>query len=179
MRKFLALGAAALALAACSGSDEKAGNKDGKPVDVATAQKSIDAIHIKPGLWETKIAFKSIDAKAMPEAAKQQMIAAMGNGITVKSCVSKEQAEKPGAAFFGSPNSSNCAVQNVEVSGDTMNVAMTCKPGGNTVIESSMAGRFDAENYSMELKQKTSGTPMGDLLTTGKIDGKRLGDCPA
>jgi hypothetical protein len=42
-----------------------------------------------------------------------------------------------------------------------------------------MDGQFSAESYEMDVLQKTSGTPMGEMSMTGKITGKRLGDCPA
>jgi hypothetical protein len=44
---------------------------------------------------------------------------------------------------------------------------------------SKMEGSFQAESYSMTMEQKASGTPMGEMTMKGKIDGKRLGDCPA
>ena len=175
MRNFLMLATTAFALTACSGGEDKADES----AAVATPAKSMPALTVKPGLWEIKVTFKSIEAKGLSEAAKKQMMAAMGNGITVKNCVTKEQSEKPGAEFFGSPNSSNCAINAMDVSGDQMSVKLTCKPDGKAVIESSMDGTFADESYSMNIEQKTSGTPMGDLITAGKIDGKRLGDCPA
>ena len=47
------------------------------------------------------------------------------------------------------------------------------------VIASKMDGSFEAETYSMTMEQKTSGTPMGAMTMKGKIEGKRIGDCPA
>ena len=175
MRNFVALSAMSLVLVACSGGNDKSD----EPAAVATPAKAMPAFTVKPGLWEIKVTFKSIEAKGLPDEAKKQMMAAMGNGITVKNCVTKEQSEKPGAEFFGSPNSSNCAMNTMDVSGDQMSVKLTCKPDGKAVIESRMDGTFADESYSMDIQQKTSGTPMGDLITAGKIDGKRLGDCPA
>ncbi len=175
MRNFLMLATTALALTACSGGNDKTGES----AAIATPAKSMPAFTVKPGLWETKITFTSIEAKGLPEAAKKQMIAAIGNGVTVKNCVTKEQSKKPGAEFFGSPNSSNCTVDTLDAAGDRVAVKLTCKPDEKAVIESSMSGTFVADSYSMDVQQKTSGTPMGDLITAGKIDGKRLGDCPA
>lgn len=174
MRNFLALPALFVVLTACSGADDNAGES----TTVAAPDKSMPSFSVKPGLWETKITFKTIEAKGLPEAAKKQMMAAMGNGITVKNCVTKEQSEKPGAEFFGSPNSSNCSIASMDVTGNRMTVKLTCKPESTAIIESSMAGTFAPDSYSMDVQQKTSGTPMGDLITAGKIDGKRLGDCP-
>ena len=174
MRNFLMLATTALALTACSGGDDKAG----EAAAVETPANSMPTFTVKPGLWETKITFKTVEAKGLPEVAKKQMMAAMGDGVTVKNCVTKEQSEKPGAEFFGSPNSSNCTVGALDTSGDRVTVKLTCKPDEKAVIESSMNGTFATDSYSMDIKQKTSGTPIGDLITAGKIDGKRLGDCP-
>jgi Protein of unknown function (DUF3617) len=58
-------------------------------------------------------------------------------------------------------------------------VEMTCKPNGTTVITNKMNGTFSETSYSMAMEQKVSGTPMGDMTIKGKIEGKRLGDCPA
>jgi hypothetical protein len=174
MRTFSMLATAALTLAGCSGGDDN----DGKSPASPDPTQSVSAFKVKPGLWEIKITFKTIEAKGLALAAKQQMLAAMGDGITMKNCVTKEQSEKPGAAFFGSPNSSNCTIGSFTVTGGQMSVKLICKPESKSVIESSMVGTFGADSYSMNVKQKASGTPMGDFITTGKIDGKRLGDCP-
>jgi len=31
----------------------------------------------------------------------------------------------------------------------------------------------------MNMEQKTSGTPMGEMKMKGRIEGKRIGECPA
>jgi Protein of unknown function (DUF3617) len=178
MHKTSAFLALTFCVAACSGGTDDSTTK-GETGDIATTQKSMAAFTVKPGLWETKVTFTSVEAKGLPEAAKQQMIAAMGKGVTVKNCVTKEQSEKPDAEFFGSPNSSNCSIDKMDAADGKMAMALTCKPDAKTVISSSMTGQFSDENYAMDVQQKTSGTPMGDLITNGKIDGKRLGDCPA
>lgn len=179
MNRILVVAISLSMLAACSsGADE---NNDGKvsAVEMGREMASGGAIKMKPGLWETKITFNSVDAKGLPDAAKASMLAAMGKGVSVKSCLTKEQVEKPGADFFGSPQESNCSFEELDRSGNRMKVAMTCKPDGKTVIQNSMDGSFATEIYSMNMKQKTSGTPMGDISMVGKIEGKRLGECPA
>jgi hypothetical protein len=167
---------ALLTLTACSGGGEQA---EKAKADTVAAKVESMAMRVKPGLWETKITFTSIEAKGLPEAARIQMLKAMGKGMTIKSCLTKEQAEKPGAEFFGSAKGSNCAVGSMDVSGSTATVAMTCKPDGKTVIDSKMNGQFSENSYKMDVNQKTSGTPMGDLVTAGHVEGKWLGECPA
>ena len=179
MFKFLMIAITVLALTACGVTEDNQGSKDARSADVAAAKNTFDAISVRSGLWETKITFETVDAKGLPNAAKQQMMAAMGDGVTFKNCVSQEQSEKPGAEFFGSPDSSNCTVNEMSAAGNRISVKLSCKPESKAVIESSMNGVFGADSYSMNVRQKTSGTPIGDLITTGKINGKRLGDCPA
>jgi hypothetical protein len=179
MQKTSAFLALTFCVAACSGGGDDNGTATDKTGDVAATQKSMSAFTVKPGLWETKVTFTTVEAKGLPEAAKQQMVAAMGKGITLKNCVTKEQSEKPGAEFFGSPSSSNCSIDNMDAADGKMAMALTCKPDAKTVITSSMNGQFGDDSYTMNVQQKTSGTPMGDLITAGMIEGKRLGDCPA
>ncbi|MFN3747200.1 MAG: DUF3617 domain-containing protein [Sphingorhabdus sp.] len=181
MRKLVIGGAvgALLALAACSDKGADA-DGDGK-VSSAEAQKELSqggAVAMNPGLWEVKIKFDSIEAPGLPEAAKSQMTKAM-NEMSVKSCLTKEQAEKPGADFFGGDENSNCSFEQLNRSGNKMTVAMTCKPDGGVTVASKMEGSFEGDSYVMNMEQKTSGTPMGDMTMKGRIEGKRIGDCPA
>ena len=182
MRKFLVLGLAS-SIVAISGCSDKGADTDGDgKVSTAEAQKELSqggAMAMKPGLWEVKISFDSIDAPGMPAAAKSQMTKAMGSGMSVRSCLTKEQAEKPGADFFGGDAGANCSFEQLNRSGNKMSVQMTCKPEGGMVIASKMDGSFEAESYAMTMEQKTSGTPMGEMTMKGKIEGKRTGDCPA
>lgn len=179
MQKILVLGAVALLLSACS---DKGADSDGDgKVSQAEAQKELaqgGSMAMKPGMWEVKIKFDSLDAPGMPTQVKDQMTKAM-NEMSVKSCLTKEQAENPGADFFGGDVGSNCSFQQLNRSGNNMTVQMTCKPDGGVTIASKMEGSFAAETYSMKMEQKTSGTPMGDMTMKGRIEGKRIGDCPA
>jgi hypothetical protein len=137
------------------------------------------AMKMTPGLWETTITFKTVDAKGLPDGTKAQMLKTMGQGVTVKTCLTAAQTEKPGADFFGSPEGSNCTFDQLDRSGSGMKVSMTCKPEGKIVVRNTMDGSFSGDNYTMDMQQKISGTPMGEMTMAGKIVGKRLGDCPA
>jgi Protein of unknown function (DUF3617) len=180
MRKFLILGVAALAISACSNKGADA-DGDGKISDAeAKAEMSSGgAMAMKPGLWEVKIGFDKIDAPGVPANVQGQMKEQMGKGMTQQSCLTQAQVDKPDGDFFGAPPEANCTFDELSRSNDGMKVAMTCKPGGNMVVKSKMDGKFAAETYTMNIEQSTEGTPMGAVKMTGKIEGKRVGDCPA
>ena len=180
MRKFLIIGVAALAISACS---DKGADADGDGKVSATEAKAEMAdggsMAMKAGEWETKISFSSIEAKGLPPQAAEAMKSKMAEGMITKSCLTKEQAENPGSDFFGAPPEANCTFEELDRSGNNMQVSMTCKPTGNMTIKSKMGGSFAAESYSMNIEQSTDGAPMGTMKMVGKIEGKRLGDCPA
>lgn len=180
MRKILILGAAALALSACSDKGADA-DGDGK---ISNAEASSEmakggAMAMKPGLWETKVAFDKIEAPGVPAAMQGKMKEQMGKPMTQQSCLTQAQVDKPGTDFFGAPPEANCTFDELNRSAEGVEVSMTCKPGGNMVLKSKMDGKFAAESYSMTLEQSTEGTPMGAVKMNGKIEGKRVGDCPA
>jgi Protein of unknown function (DUF3617) len=179
VHKYL-LVAAAFALSACS---DKGADADGDGKISNTEAKAElgagGAMAMKPGQWEVKMTFDSVEAPGIPAAAQSKMKEQMGKGMTQQSCLTKAQVEKPGGDFFGAPPEANCTFDEINRSDNAMRVSMTCKPGGEMTIKSTMDGKFAAESYTMDIQQSTEGTPMGAVKMTGKIVGKRLGDCPA
>lgn len=177
MHNLLLVAAAALVLAA-DGADL---DGDGKVSDAeAKAEMSADGmIATKPGLWEMKITFSDINGEGVPAAALAQMKTQATEGTTSRSCITKEETEKPDGNFFGVPTEATCSFDELDRTGNNIKVAMTCKPGGNMTMKTKMDGSFGAEIYTMTIEQSTEGTAMGAVKMTGKIDGKRLGDCPA
>ena len=180
MHKFFLLSAAALALSACAdkGADT---NGDGKISDSEAATEMADggAMAMKPGLWEVKIGFDKIEAPGAPAAMQKTLKTQMGQGVTQRSCLTQAQVDKPGMEFFGAQPEANCTFEALDRSTAGVKMAMTCKPAGPIIVKSKMDGKFSAETYTMRIEQNTDGTPMGAVKMTGKIEGKRVGDCPA
>jgi Protein of unknown function (DUF3617) len=179
MRKFLILGVAALALSACDKGADADGDGKISDAEASAEMGSGGAMAMKPGEWEVKIGFDKIEAPGVPAAAQGKMKEQMGKGMTQRSCLTQAQVEKPGGDFFGAPAEANCTFDEISRSDNAMKVAMTCKPGGSLTVKSKMDGKFAAETYTMNIEQSTEGTPMGAVKMTGKIEGKRVGDCPA
>ncbi len=179
MRKYLLVATAALALSACDKGADADGDGKISDAEAKAEMSSGGKMAMKPGQWEVKVTFDSIDAPGIPDAMKGKMKEQMGKGVTQQSCLTQEQVDKPGGDFFGAPAEANCNFDELSRSGNAMKVAMTCKPAGNMTVKSKMDGEFGAETYTMNIEQSTEGTPMGAVKMTGKIEGKRTGDCPA
>ncbi len=161
MRKLILMSLAMLAITGCSKNDAEGG-----------------AMEMKPGEWEVKIDFSSIEGAGIPEAAKAAIKEQVSKASTSKSCLTKEQAEKPGSGMFGSPEGSNCTFAKFERTGGKMSIDMTCKPAGMT-LKSKMDGSFGADQYTMTMEQTMEGLPAGAITMKGTINGRRLGECPA
>jgi Protein of unknown function (DUF3617) len=179
MRKLILMSLAMLAITGCS---KKEADKDGDgKISAEEASKEMaqgGAMEMKPGEWEVKIDFSSIEGAGIPESAKAAIKEQIGKGATSKSCMTKEQTEKPGAGMFGSPENANCTFAKFERTGNKMTIDMTCKPSGMT-LKSKMDGSFGADDYSMVMEQTIEGMPTGPITMKGTINGKRLGECPA
>lgn len=179
MRKIILASAAILALAGCS---KKNADQDGDgqvtAAEVSSAMAKDGAMEMTPGEWEVKIDFSNIEGAGIPEAAKAAIKEQIGKGVTTKSCLTKEEAAKPGAGMFGSPEGSNCTFAKFDRTGNKLSIAMTCKPNGMT-LKSKMDGSFGEEDYSMSMEQTMEGLPTGAITMKGTITGKRLGDCSA
>lgn len=179
MRKFVLMGAAMLALSACS---EKGADADGDGkitnAEAETEMTTGGAMEMKPGLWEVKISFSKIEAPGAPTEMQAKMKAQLGKGMTQRSCLTKEQVDKPGMEFFGAPAGANCNFDELDRSAGGVKMSMTCKPNGALVMKSKMDGKFAAETYTLNIEQNTEGAPMGAIKMNGKIEGKRVGDCP-
>jgi Protein of unknown function (DUF3617) len=178
MRNFVLAGAALLALSGCNKGADTDGDGKVSLTEAAKEMGSGGAMAMKPGEWEVKVSFDSIDAPGLPANMSAMLKDKMGKGVAVKTCLTKDQVEKPGADFFGGAAENNCTFSEMDRSGNNMKVAMSCKKGIMT-ISNKMSGSFGAESYTMTMDQKTEGLPTGAMTMKGKIEGKRVGDCPA
>jgi len=180
MKKTVLLGAVSLAMAACSSGDDADKDGDGEvSASEATAELNEGGkIPLQPGEYQMKITFTEIDAPGIPAAAASAMKDQMAKGMEVKNCVTAEQIENPGAEMFGGETNDGCKIDKLERSGNEMDLSMTCEQEGGLKMTSNMQGEFSSNGYVMNIDQEMSGMPTGDMSLKGKIDAKRLGDCP-
>ena len=87
--------------------------------------------------------------------------------ITVETCVTPEQAEKPEPPK--SPRSGDCKFSDYKIEGNTVSWTMTCEKQKLTG-EGKMT--YSGETFEGEMHAK-----MGEMEVTTKYSGKRLGEC--
>jgi hypothetical protein len=181
MRKFVLAACALLALSACNTNSPRADNAVGSTISDADAAKEIaseGAMPMRAGEWEETASLDRIDAPGHSAKALAAMKDDMLMGEVSKTCWTKEDAAKPNAAFFGGGGGpSGCTITKIDRSGNNVKWAFVCKSAGSTT-SGKMNGSFAKDSYALVVDQTIEGAPEGAVRMQGKIESKRIGDCP-
>jgi Protein of unknown function (DUF3617) len=187
MKTRLILGAAALALAGCGSSQKPAGgNAAGDSVSTPSGSASAAGAGaagggnlIRPGEWETKVETVEVDAPGMPAQVKQMMANAMGGSkMTVRDCVTPEEARRPNADLFAGKDRGNCTSKDFSMSGGRLRGTISCPAGNGRTGSMTMAmdGRFGPDSYTVS--QNITTDAAGSKMTIkARVTGRRVGEC--
>ena len=174
----MALGA--FALASCS---DKGADRDGDgTVDTAerAAEMDYDAfIPMKAGLWETKFEFTEINLPTLDKSQKQQIMDEVAKGSSSRSCLSAEEAKKPGADFFGGDGAEKCVSKAFDVSGQSVKMALTCGMDGMGSVDMQLAGVMGETEFNYQSEVDLRLPMVGKVRMKGNAVGKHIGECPA
>jgi major membrane immunogen (membrane-anchored lipoprotein) len=164
---------AAIALAACGGSDKGDGNQAAGTQSAAAGGAS--GMNLNPGQWETTVEMKPGKVPGMP--------AGMGSiampKTTVQTCMTAEDAKGPKGDMFTGKKDGNCTNRDFSMSGGRLRGTVTCSAegqGGETVMV--MDGRYSPDSFdvTMKVSGKAGGAPFDmEMHSTGR----RIGECPA
>ena len=171
-------GAALLALAACGGGDADssgtAANTAGAGGEAATSQASAE-VRMQPGQWEITQQTVNVTAPGMPAGAADML---KTPPVTVKTCISEEQASKPGADLFTGKQDPNCSHEGFKAGGGKVSGTITCKGGNTGNASMAMEGEFGPTEFNVEMKTTTEA--QGAQMTMEmRSSGRRIGECPA
>lgn len=163
----------ALALAGCgSGKTVTATNESVSDV----AKKVSDAgLKFNPGRWESTMKFVKIEMEGMPPEAKEMMGKILGKDRTFATCLTKEEAEKPDAKFFGQADE-RCKYDNFSMGGGKIDAKMTCKAeqGAQTMT---MVGGYTPDSYQMAMSMNGMG-PQGKAMSMQmEVSSRHNGEC--
>ena len=179
MKKLLVSVAALSLIAGCSdkGADH---DGDGK-ITAEEVAEEMNRVTLEPGEWENTVKIVDVKVEGLPEGTPADMMDSMKGKVTSsKSCITREEAENPGAQFFAAQEKTSCEVTKFNMSGGAVSSEMSCSnmggaPGDVTVT---MDGQYGPSSY--EMTTETNGGAAGMTVKfSSTISGKRIGDCPA
>ncbi|HEX2624938.1 MAG TPA: DUF3617 domain-containing protein [Sphingomicrobium sp.] len=173
MNRTLAALMAGLAIAGCSKSD----TVDEKDASVEQVSKAIaDAgasARFTPGRWETRVDLKNVEGQGLPPGALESARAAISRAGVVATCLTPEQAAKPGAGFFNQ-DTRNCTYKRFKMADGKLDALLTCGANGEESAE--MVGTFDPTHYQIALTNKT-GIGGRSMTMTMNVDSRHAGQC--
>ena len=178
MRHTAALAAiAALALSACN----REPSVEAKNESFESVAKKIATSGIKPqpGRWQSQFKIESMEVPGMPPQGREMMQRQMTPAKSHFTCLTPEQADRPGAEFF-QKGATGCTYDHFTMADGKLDAEMTCKRGpGNAKM--TMVGSYSADSYDVKV---TSQSEMGQSAMKGEtmkmvmaIASHRVGEC--
>lgn len=164
---------AALALAGCG--SEKTVTASNESVSSVAGKIADAGMKFNPGRWDTTMKFIKLDMEGMPPEAKDMMAKVMGKDRTFASCLSKEEAEKPEAKFFGQADE-RCKYDSFTMGGGKIDSKMSCKSENGTQAIT-MSGTYTADAYDMTMAINGQGPNGKAMAMTMGLSAKHNGEC--
>jgi Protein of unknown function (DUF3617) len=178
----VAAGALAVSIALASCADNSA-DKDGNGVvdsEERAAEMDYDAfIPMKAGLWETQFVFSDIDVPTLGKIQKQQIMDEVAKSASSRSCLSAEDAKKPGADFFGGDGADKCLYKAFDVSGQNVRMKLSCGMDGMGSVDIELKGVMGETEFNYESAVDVRLPMIGKVKMKGNALGKHIGECPA
>jgi hypothetical protein len=169
MHKAIGTGLMAILLAGCGGGD-----------DDGSAAMARPAVKRQPGSWTTQVRIVRLvgeDASPQMQAQMQGMFDAMGK---MAICVTPEAAaaEDPARTLTQSAGRGECAFSRKVASGETLDVAATCKGQDGADVRMTAKGSIAAAAQSLNVTVEKLG-PGGKVAGTMEmaIASRRTGPC--
>lgn len=173
----------AIALLALSACADNSADKDGNGIvdsEERAAEMDYDAfIPMKAGLWETKFVFAEINVPTLGKAEKQQIMDEVAKSASSRSCLTEADAKKPGADFFGGNGAEKCIYKAFDVSGQNVQMKLSCGMDGMGSVDMELAGVMGETEFNYDSKVDVRLPMVGKVAMRGKATGKYVGACPA
>ena len=166
------------ALAACSRSPEI----DARNASVEeVAEKVRDAGNanlFKPGKWQTRVTVKDMTIPGMPPSMQAQMkeVLAQRQNVVSESCLTAEEAGRPGGEFFTGKESGNCRYDRFTMSGGKVDAVMRCQSGQSGSMVMTLDGTYTPTESTANVDMEVSG-PDGAMKIRAVTENRRIGDC--
>lgn len=166
------------ALAACNKSPEI----DERNVSVEeVAQKVRGAGNdnlFTPGKWQTRVTVTDMSIPGMPPGMQGKMkeMLAQQQNIVSESCLTPEDAKRPGGKFFTGKESNNCRYERFTMSGGKVDAVMRCQGGQSGAMVMTLDGTYTPTASTANMDMEVS-TPEGTMKMKAVTENRRIGEC--
>lgn len=134
---------------------------------------------LKPGAWKATMTMDEMSLPGLPPEAAARMKQVTASAHDMDSCLTPEQARKPGADFWGGKEK-NCQYDHFDMADGKIDIAMTCSGDaeGRGAMTMAMNGRYAPDDYHLAMQSRAETGPggMGPMTMKMHLDAKRVGD---
>ena len=103
----------------------------------------------------------------------------VAKGASSRSCLSGEEAKKPGADFFGGNGAEKCVYKGFDVAGQNVKMKLSCTMEGMGSVDMELKGVMGETEFNYESEVAVRLPMIGKVKMTGNAIGKHVGACPA
>ena len=166
------------ALAACNRSPE-VDERNASVEEVAQKVRAAGNDNLfSPGKWQTRVTVKEMAIPGMPPAMQAQMkqMLAQRQNVVTESCLTPEEAKRPGGKFFTGKESSNCRYDHFTMSGGKVDAVMRCQGGRSGSMVMTLDGTYTPTQSTANVDMEISG-PDGAMKMKAVTENRRIGEC--
>lgn len=133
-------------------------------------------LQLAAGQWETTAEYDNV---RVTEGTTPAIKAVAGEKVAGGACVGEEEGKKPQPALFAAQGD-DCTYQNFYMSRGRINADMRCRrEGASGDIMVAVQGTYTADSFDLTTDTRTIFAGSGDIAATGKMTGRRVGECSA
>lgn len=168
---------AALALAACGGTEEDVAGEELTSEQLAA--ETAGAETPRPGLYRTSQELVELDMPGMPEEMMGMMRSAFEEGAAEEStyCLTADEAENAREQMLTGMAESDCDISRYDMSGGRIDAAMSCPAGDGVSGDVTMNGTMDSEGADMEMAFSHDIPGQGPATIRMRVMSERIGEC--
>ena len=177
--------ALALALGACSSNDGAAVGEGAdtaqaggsmNAAEAAKARRASEGIRPQPGLYRSTTEITEFDIPNAPAQVKEMMRNSAVSKQATEYCLTLAEVEKGFEESLRKSQQGDCDYRRFNVSGGTIEAAMTCRQDGRTV-DLTLSGKGTRTSSDMAMTMNTDMGPMGKGTIRARTKTERIGDC--
>ena len=166
-----------LPLTAC-GSKPAVDEKNASVEEVADKVREVsgEGGFISPGKWESTVTIEDVKLPGLPAGAAEQMKKMVAQNQVTTSCLTPEEAKKPGPGFFG--GNDKCRYDHFTMGSGKIDAEMHCTQNDVTQVMQ-MTGTYSPDAYTMQMTSSSRGGPSAaaNMSMRMKVDARRVGEC--
>ena len=169
----------ALALAACGSPDSADSDADGEITEAEAMAEASQMQAPAPGLYRSTVEVLEMEIPGIPSGMLEQAGSSITGSMSTTYCQTAEDSEKSIRDMTDGMGQGSCTYQAFDVSGGTINVAMTCTGEDGASGNYKMNGTVNSSgvDMSMVVDQSARGLPGGSMHMKGRVQSERVGDC--